>query len=119
MSSVVILCFFRSTLSLDRLNELSHFIIQCSKGQIMSNSFNLVSKSIAALQALLHWQFYPAAMKLLSGQQQRSVTVELWLDDSKRLASHLASPMDELIHMTVRPDAEFTLCIFFSKVGEK
>ncbi len=40
----------------------------------MSNSLSLVSKSITALKALLHWQFYPAAMKLLSGQQQSSVS---------------------------------------------
>lgn len=67
--------FLHCSLSCDRLNELPYSIIQGSKGQIMSNSLNLVSKSITALKALLHWQFYAAAMKVLSGQQQRSVTM--------------------------------------------
>lgn len=58
-----------------RLNELPYFIIQSSKGQIMSNSLNLVSKSITALKALLHGQFYLVAMTLLSGQVQSRVTV--------------------------------------------
>lgn len=41
----------------------------------MSNPLNLVSKSIAALKASLHWQLHPAAKKLPRGQQQRGVTV--------------------------------------------
>lgn len=64
-----------SLLSRHRLNELPYFIIQSSKGQIMSNSLNLVSKSITALKALLHGQFYLVAMTLLSGQLQSMVTV--------------------------------------------
>lgn len=41
----------------------------------MSNSLNLLSKSITALKALLHGQFYLAAMTLLSGQHPSGVTV--------------------------------------------